>query len=105
MSSSPCQRAIAIVATELPIALVSARPSDMMRSMPTTSAIPTAIASAEKNVPPKACSDAVSVTRPGAGDARGALGGQDHQPGERDLLADRHVLPEAWTMNSAPSVR
>jgi hypothetical protein len=36
----------------------------MMRSMPTTSAMPTAMLSAEKNVPPNACSDAVSVTRP-----------------------------------------
>ncbi len=50
----------------------------MTRSMPTTSAIPSATASAEKNSPPNACSDAVSVTsRPG--DARGALRGQDHQ--------------------------
>jgi hypothetical protein len=36
----------------------------MIRSIPTTSAMPTAIDSALKNVPPNACSDAVSVTRP-----------------------------------------
>jgi hypothetical protein len=40
--------AITIVATELPMALVSARPSLMMRSIPTTSAMPIAIDSAEK---------------------------------------------------------
>ena len=35
---------------------------------------------------------AISVTRPAPG-CRGALRGEDHQPGERELLADRHVLP------------
>jgi hypothetical protein len=42
-SRSPCHFAITIVATQLPIALVSARPSLMMRSIPTTSAMPMAI--------------------------------------------------------------
>ena len=91
-SRSFCQPAITIVATLLPIAFVSARPSLMMRSMPTTSAMPTAIASAEKNSPPKACSDAVSVTRPAPVMPGGALAREDHQARERDLLADRHVL-------------
>jgi hypothetical protein len=43
---------------------ISARPSLMRRSMPTSTAMPTATVSAENKVPPNACSDAVRVTRP-----------------------------------------
>jgi hypothetical protein len=54
--------------------------------MPTTSAMPMAIDSAEKNVPPKACREAVSVTRP-------APVIPAHERDQGDLLADGHVLP------------
>ena len=63
-SSSPFQRAMTSVAAQLPIAFVSARPSLITRSMPTITAIPDAMASGVKNSPPKACSDAASVTSP-----------------------------------------
>ena len=71
---------------------VSARPSLMIRSMPTTSAMPTAIDSAVKNVPPNACSEATSVTRPAPVMPAAPFDVRIISAGERDLLADRHVL-------------
>ena len=64
---------------ELPIALVSARPSLMIRSIPTTSAMPTAIDSAREERAAEGLQRRGQRDQAGAGDARGALGGQDHQ--------------------------
>ena len=97
--------ATTIVATVLPMALVSARPSLMIRSMPTTSAMPTAIDSAEKNVPPNACSEAVSVTRPAPVMPAAPLEVSTISPASAICSPIDMSCPEAWTMNSAPSVR
>jgi hypothetical protein len=75
----------------------------MIRSIPTTSAMPTAIDSALKNVPPNACSDAVSVTRPAPVIPAAPLEVSTISA-QRDLLPEAHRLP-ACVMNSAPSVR
>ena len=84
---------------------VSARPSLMIRSMPTTSAIPTAIASAEKNSPPNACSDAVSVTRPAPVMPAAPFDVSTMSPAIAICSPRLMSWPAAWTMNSAPSVR
>ena len=91
-SRSPTHFATTIVATPLPMQLVSARPSLMIRSIPTTSAMPTAIDSGGEERAAERLQRGDERDQAGAGDAGGALGGEDHQPGERDLLADRHVL-------------
>ena len=104
-SRSPWSLAITIVATPLPMQLVSARPSLMIRSMPTTRAMPTAIDSAEKNVPPNACSEAVSVTSPAPV--------MPAAPLEVSTISAHRAIcspipidcPAACVMNSAPSVR
>ena len=104
-SRSPCSLAMTIVATPLPMQFVSARPSLMMRSMPTTSAMPTAIDSAVKNVPPKACSDAVRVTSPAPVMPAAPLDVSTisaHSAICSPMLID---WPAAWVMNRAPSVR
>ena len=71
---------------------VSARPSLMTRSMPTTSAMPTAIDSGVKNSPPKACSDAASVTRPAPVMPAAPLEVRTISAAQGDLLADGEVL-------------
>ena len=73
--------------------------------MPTTSAMPTAIDSGEKNVPPNACSEAVSVTRPAPV--------MPAAPLEVSTISAHRAIcspiaidwPAACVMNSAPSVR
>ena len=97
--------AITSVATVLPVALVSARPSDMIRSMPTTSAMPIEIASAEKNSPPNACSEAVSVTSPAPVIPAAPLEVRIISAASAICSPMAMSWPEAWTMNSAPSVR
>ena len=104
-SSSPAHLEITSVAVALPIALVSARPSLMIRSMPTTSAMPIEIASAEKNVPPNACSDAVSVTRPAPVIPAAPLEVSTISAASAICSPIAMSCPAAWTMNSAPSVR
>ena len=85
--------------------LVSARPSLMIRSIPTTSAMPTAIDSAEKNSPPNACSDAVSVTRPAPVMPAAPLEVRTISAASAICSPSAMSCPAAWTMNSAPSVR
>ena len=85
--------------------LVSARPSDMTRSMPTTSAIPVAIDSAEKNVPPNAVSEAVSVTRPAPVTPAAPLDVRTISDASAICWPMPMCWPVACTMNSAPSVR
>ena len=84
---------------------VSARPSLMIRSMPTTSAMPTAIDSAVKNVPPNACSDATSVTRPAPVMPAAPFEVRIIRPASAICSPIAMSWPVAWTMNSAPSVR
>ncbi len=94
-----------IVATLLPVALVSARPSLMMRSIPTTSAIPTAIDSAVKNVPPNACSEATRVTSPAPVMPAAPLEVSTMSPASAICSPRPMSWPAAWVMNKAPSVR
>ena len=84
---------------------VSARPSDIIRSMPTTSAMPTAIDSAEKNVPPNACSDAVSVTSPAPVIPAAPFEVRTISAASASCSPIAISWPDACTMNSAPSVR
>ena len=85
--------------------LVSARPSLMMRSIPTTSAIPTAIHLAVKNSPPNACSEAVSVTSPAPVIPAAPLDVSTISAHSAICSPTPIDWPAAWVMNSAPSVR
>ena len=87
-SSSPVQVPISTVATALPAKLVSARASDMNRSMPTIRPTPSSSSGRCDGQP------AGERREAGAGDAGGALGGDDHEHQQRDLLADRQRLAE-----------
>jgi hypothetical protein len=84
---------------------VSARPSDITRSMPTTSAIPIAIDSGEKNVPPNACSEAVSVTSPAPVIPAAPFEVSTISAASASCSPSAMSCPDACTMNSAPSVR
>ena len=92
-SSSPLHRAITSVATQLPIALVSARPSLITRSMPTISAIPTAIASRAEELAAERLQRRRERHQAGARDTRRALRRQHHQRRQPDLRADPQLLP------------
>ena len=81
-SRPPVQWPISTVATELPAKFVSARASDMNRSMPTIRPTPsTSSGRCELQA-------AGQGGHAGAGDAGGALRGDDHEQQQRDLLAD-----------------
>jgi hypothetical protein len=84
---------------------VSARPSLMIRSIPTTSAMPTAIDSAVKNVPPNACSDATSVTSPAPVIPAAPFDVRIISAASAICSPIAMSWPVAWTMNSAAIVR
>ena len=84
----PVQVPTSTVATALPAKLVSARASDMNRSMPTIRPTPsTSSGRCELQA-------AGQRRQAGAGDAGGALGGDDHEQQQRDLLADRQRVAQ-----------
>ena len=72
-----------MVATELPAKLVTARASDMKRSMPTIRPTPSSSSGRCEDRPP------ASVARPAPVTPGGALRGDDHEEQQRDLLAER----------------
>jgi hypothetical protein len=73
--------------------------------MPTTSAMPTAIASAVKNVPPNACSEATRVTRPAPEMPAAPFDVRIIRLASAICSPIDRLSPAACTMNSAPSVR
>ena len=89
LSSPFCQAATTSEPTPLPITLVMARASDMNRSMPTISAMPTAGMAEWAS---KACSEAARVTRPAPVTPAAPLRGDQHEQQQADLDADRHVV-------------
>ena len=89
-----------IVATALPEKFVTARASDMNRSMPTIRPTPSSRSGRWL------CSPPARVARPGAADARRALGGDDHEHQQRRSAHRRPAgLPSASAMNSDAIVR
>ena len=87
------------------MAFVSARPSLITRSMPTISAMPTAIASGLKNSPPNACSDAASVTSPAPVTPAAPLDVSTISAASPICAPTPNCSPPAWMMKSAPRVR
>ncbi len=87
-SMPPVQWPTSTVATELPAKLVSARASDMNRSMPTITPTPSTSSGRCELSPP------ARVARPAPVTPGGALGGDDHEDQQRDLLADRQRVAE-----------
>ncbi len=102
MSSSPSIRAMTTVATALPIRFTMARASLMKRSMPRMRATPDEREWSGND----ASSVASEGDEAGAGDAAGALGGEQGHAEQGQLLRPRSSgVLVAWATNRAARVR